>query len=430
MATGLCTAAAAEYLMRSPSTPRPRPFIPPEPLIFAQAALLFSWLALFFAGAHREFGLSPVAFAWIHAVVLGWLTTTALAFLIHVLPGFTDVPWRFERLARAALWVYQPGVVVLVAGFALWRPAWLSVGGAVIVVSIALFLVPFVATIADALKDEDRATRVVAGALAIIVGLLALTLFLGFALSLRLDFPEPFLWRWAGVHGLLGVIGWLCLLVAGVSMRTYNRLIGRSDRRRVHVIISLLVLAGLAAWIAGTLSAVTALAALGAVLIIAGAALYAGSTFNALRGATSRHRLPQEFIFFSSLWLAVAVAYAIAGLTGREDAIPLLFIVLAGWIGQNVNAHLMHVGIRLMATIVIAEDDETSPMVLIDRRAGVASLVFNQFAVACGVVGLSIFNGPLLEAAGVLGVVGLAFMALNVAIAVRAAIDARRRLPA
>ena len=407
---------------------RPRPFIPPEPLIFGQFALLFSWLALFFAGAHREFGLSPIAFAWIHAVVLGWLTTTALAFLIHVLPGFTDVPWRFERLARAALWCYQPGVVVLVAGFALWKPVWLTVGGAIIVASIALFLVPFLATIAEAVRQPDRPTRAIARALAIVVGFFALTVLLGFSLSIGLNQGQAFVWHWAGVHGMLGIVGWLSLLVAGVSMRTYNRLIGQSDRRLAHITISALALAGLAIWIVGAATGPVALQASGAILIIIGAALHVGTTLNALRSASSRHRLPREFIFASALWLAVAVAYGAVDLFGGAYMLPLFFVVLVGWIGQNVNAHLMHVGIRLMATLVIADDDETPPALLLDLRVGVASLILNQLAVACGAIGLTIFEGRLLEAAAIFGIFGFAAMAFNVVIATKAAVIIRRQL--
>jgi hypothetical protein len=149
---------------------------------------------------------------------------------------------------------------------------------------------------------------------------------------------------------------------------------------------------------------------------------------DALRSASSRHRLPREFIFASALWLAVAVAYGAVDLFGGAYILPLFFVVLVGWIGQNVNAHLMHVGIRLMATLVIADDDETPPALLLDRRVGVASLILNQLAVACGAIGLTIFEGRLLEAAAIFGICGFATMAFNVVIATKAAVIIRRQL--
>jgi hypothetical protein len=88
----------------------------------------------------------------------------------------------------------------------------------------------------------------------------------------------------------------------------------------------------------------------------------------------------------------------------------------------------MHVGIRLMATLVIADDDETPPALLLDLRVGVASLILNQLAVACGAIGLTIFEGRLLEAAAIFGIFGFAAMAFNVVIATKAAVIIRRQL--
>ncbi|MGP6158817.1 MAG: hypothetical protein ACLPYS_15150 [Vulcanimicrobiaceae bacterium] len=40
------------------------------------------------------YGFAPsagLAFAWVHAVALGWLTLVALAVLVHVVPGMTEL---------------------------------------------------------------------------------------------------------------------------------------------------------------------------------------------------------------------------------------------------------------------------------------------------------------------------------------------------
>ena len=108
---------------------RAHAWIPPEPLVFAQASLFASWVLLFIAGQRNAFEASPIGFAWIHSVVLGWITSTALAFLVHVLPMFADTPLRLGRLARGAAWLFQPGTVAIVVGFALWIPVVIMWGG-------------------------------------------------------------------------------------------------------------------------------------------------------------------------------------------------------------------------------------------------------------------------------------------------------------
>ncbi len=402
------------------------PWIPPEPLLFAQAMLLFSWIALFLAGVRGIFGVSPIGLAWVHAIVLGWLSSTALAFLIHVLPGFTGVSWRYERLARATLWLFQAGVVVLVAGFAAWIRSLIVAGGAIVVVSVFSFLVPFFATVGVAMRDRERGTRAVARALAIVIGIFGIAVALGFALAIGLNLGRAFVIAWAPAHGLLGIVGWLALLVAGVSVRTYQRLFGGTLGRRSHIVTSALALLGIAVWIAGRAASVHGIADAGSALVVVAAAIYLASVVRALGGTKGSRNLARDFVTASSLWLAVAIGYAIANLTGRPDTAALAFAILLGWIGQNVNAHLMHVGVRLLATLVIDNADETQPADLLDRRASIVSFVGYQAAIACGIAGLSLHAGRLLEAAAILGLCGMAAMATNTAIAAHRA--TRRRL--
>jgi hypothetical protein len=405
---------------------RSQPWIPPEPLFFAQGMLLFSWIALFIVGDRGAFGISPFGLAWIHAVALGWLSTTALAFLIHVLPTFTDVPWRYERLARGSLWIFQIGVLTLVTGFAAWIPALLTAGGAIVALAALAFFIPLLATARIAMQSADRTTRAVTRALLIVIAFLVVTVCVGLALAVGLRLGLSFATRWANVHAMLGVFGWLALIVAGVSVRTYNRLLGRFDRRLAHIATSSATLLGIAFAVAGMLFGVTLVSTIGGALIVLGALLYLASAIASLRQASAPHRLPREFIAAATFWLAVATALGIARLAGVTSLDgPLLFAVLVGWIGQNVNAHLMHVGVRLLSTIVIGEEDETEPVELLDRRTGVVSFIIYQLTVAFGVAGLILSDGNLLEAAGVLGILGMAAMAANVYLASR--IASRRR---
>ena len=395
-------------------------WIPPEPLIFAQLAQFVSWLLLFVVGARGEFAASPDGFAWIHVVALGWLTTTALAFLIHILPGFTDAEWRLESLARASLWIYQPGVVALVFGFVTWRPMWLMIGGVVVVASIVAYLAAAAATLLGAANSSDRATRAAVWALGVTLGMLGLTASLGLCLAWALDAGRLSELRWPALHATLGIVGWLGILVLGVSVRTYNRLIGRSARRRVwHIATGSLSWIGLLALALGMAMPVRALALAGGSLLILAGALYSFDTIRSLLAASARHLLPRAFIWASQIWLIVALLCALGILFGNAALGPVyLFAFLMGWIGQAVNAHLSHVGIRLVTTIVLGDDDETPPGALLDARVGFTSLLAYQAALAFGIAGLLLRSATFLEIAAVLGVLGLAAMAANVAIAV------------
>lgn len=405
---------------------REPPWIPPEPLVFAQAALLVSWCLLFAAGAQGAFGPSPIGFAWIHTVALGWLSSTAMAFLIHVLPTFLDAPLRFPRLARTAPWVFQAGTIAIVVGFALWDLRAVAAGGALVLVAVALVLISFFATAVSAMRHDSRTVRAVARAFAIVFCSLALTIVLGFAVALGLNLGGNFVVAWARVHASLGAIGWLSLLVAGVSARTYNQLLGRAPGRGAHVSASSLALIGLATWIVGFLLPNATVAFVGGGLIALGAFIYLCTALVALQSSTAEHRLPREFVAASVFWLCIAIAYGLADMLGYNVAAPLVFALLIGWIGQNVNAHMMHVGIRLLATIVIHDEDETRPIELLDRRVGLASLILYQIAIGCAISGLTIENGALLETAGALGFAAALAVVLNIGVAGRAA-AARRQ---
>jgi hypothetical protein len=69
-------------------TRRPERWIPPEGLIFGQLAHGASWI-LFLALAMRDLSVTGLP-------ALGWVHLVALSILIHVIPAFTNVTWRWE----------------------------------------------------------------------------------------------------------------------------------------------------------------------------------------------------------------------------------------------------------------------------------------------------------------------------------------------
>src|SRR5581483_4298950 len=186
-------------------------------------------------------------------------------------------------------------------------------------------------------------------------------------------------------------------------------------------LISTTTLFGLIVWIAGAAASLPAVVIAGGAMLLVAAIAYAGTTLWSLVHSTTEHRLPKEFVLAAMIWLLVAALFGGATLAGYDLSAAVLFALLVGWAGQTVNAHLMHTGVRLLATLAIDSDDETEPIDLLDRRLGAASLLINQGAVLLGVLGLATRAGGLIQAAAALGVCAMLAMGLNVLHALKTA---------
>jgi hypothetical protein len=99
----------------------------------------------------------------------------------------------------------------------------------------------------------------------------------------------------------------------------------------------------------------------------------------------------------------------------------VVVIALAGWLGQLVNAHLHHLGIRVVSTFVLGEDDETRPWTLLTPAWSWAALVTAQVAVFC--TALRSLGAPAVFASlgGAAGLLGMIAMIANAASAFRRA---------
>jgi hypothetical protein len=403
---------------------RPRPWIPPEGLIAGHLAYGASWLLLASAAFQGSLGFG-LELAWIHVVALGWITTIALAVLIHVIPGFTDAAWRHEGLARAAIPVFATGAALLALGFALDARALLPIGGSILSAALAGFLFAALSTLARA--APERQERAIAAALGLTLAVLGVTAALGYAFTFALG-PGLFidLLRLAPAHAVLGIVGWLTILTTGVSTRTF-RPIFRSKTRAVlaHVGIGF-------ALTGGSVAAALAIALesgfwldVSLLAIGAGALAYVADAFDIALRATNPHRPPQAFVVAALFWLLAAVALAGAGRFGAATLPVAIFIALAGWAGQMVNAHLHHLGIRLIATLILGEDDETRPQHLLEPRLSWLAFASAQIAVLLGALGVALLRTELLGFAGLAGCIAFSALSGNVLFARSAAL--RRR---
>lgn len=394
-----------------------RRWIPPGALLFAQAAHGFSWLLLGWA-AWAGIGWPPtlVEIAWIHAVALGWATGAAVGVLLHVVPQFADVRWRFETVARRSVFFYALGVALFVLAL-LAYPAAAQWAAALIVLALLAYLFAAFATLAQALRGE-RVERAIARALGTTLGFLLLTALAGAALTALLSGRPVGTWvaiQLPPVHAVLGLFGWLSLLIFGVSTRTVRPITGNRSRFRwAHIAVGSLAVVG-ALLLAVGLGGVTPLMWPGAAIFGIGAAIYIFDVADVLRRATVTHRVPQAFIGAALVWLACGLIVGAATLAGAEWQTAFGFVLLAGWIGQMVNAHVYHIGVRLLLTVYRGEDDETLPGTVLNAGLSWLSFASFQLAVALTVGGLLSHAALPVAVAAALGIAGWIAMIANLA---------------
>jgi len=404
-----------------------RGWIPPLPFAAAQCAHGASWVVLFL-WAQGDLARYTI-FGWTHLVALGWLTLTALAVLIHVVPAFTDVAWRAPGVARASLIVYMIGVAILLAGFFAYRTI-LWVGGSVIAAALAVFVAVAVATL---LQAKDRVERAIARALGFTFIALLLAASLGtyftFVVSGWSFHVAPTLPR---VHAEVAMLGWLTLLTMGVSARTVGPITGaRSPRRWAHIASGILLLVGLIVLAGATaavpeidLSSVNADGCAvigGGILVAAGILVYVYDVGLLVLSASVSHRAPQAFMGSALLWLALVVPAGSATMRGKIEGDALIFLGLVGWIGQMVNAHVHHIGVRVIATMVRGDDDETRPGALLNAPVSWIAFGCSQLAVLGSFVGFVINRDDLLSGSAIAGFAGWLAIVLNVGFAWRRA---------
>lgn len=394
-----------------------RHWISPPALAFAQTAHAFSWLLIFWAAWSGNFQNPMYGFAWIHTVALAWITTAALAILIFALPNFIESTWRAETVARGSIAVFAAGAALLVAGF-LRYPQLLGTAGCVVLAALLVYLATAVPTLAGA--APERVERAVARAFGVTFLFLLVTALLGFGLAWILS-GHP-VWSWlpqsAPAHANLGTLGWLSMLIFGVSMNTRRPITGVDTRMRwMHIVFNSLAVIGIPLLAAGTAAHIAALAWVGGALFALAALSYAIDTWDMLSRARVRHRPPQAFIFASVSWLLVAMVLGAFVLAGEGSPGAYAFVLLVGWAGQMVNAHIYHIGIRLLATVYRGEDDETRPGELLEARLSWFSFGAFQIAIALVLVALLKDNAGLAARGAIFGIGGWIAMAANIVVA-------------
>lgn len=393
-----------------------RLWIPPLPLAAGIAFQAASWVLVVLAA---PLGTGAVGIAWVHAVGLGWITLTALSVLLHVVPGFTDLRWRGEGVARVAVAVALIASAAFVAALATGASALVAPAGGVLAAAIAAYVAAALATLAQ--PAEDRTSTAIARALALTFCALLATALLGAALAGAYARGDGAVLALAPSHALLGIVAWLSVLTSGVSARTFRPMLGaRSRWPRVHIVSDGALFAGpVIAAIGVPLAA--PLMQIGVVLAAIGAGAYVCDAADILRRASTPHRAAHAFVGAALVWLAIAAIAALGAAFGAPWGAFAVVAALAGWLGQMVNAHLHHLGARVLLTLVRGDEDETRPWEILDPRLSWTAFVCAQVAVAATLAALAFSLTPLFVLGGAAGIGATVAMIANVAGARRAA---------
>lgn len=389
-----------------------RGWLPPVPLAFGALLGALSWTLVILYGVTPSFG---IALAWIHAVALGSFTTIALSVLIHVVPEFTDLSWRAKTLARwsGALLPFAA------AGFVISFASGFGLGVGIFgVVSALLILTYASAAIATVVQRAPEATEAaIARAFLIVMLFLVVAAILGALLAYAYQVGDSRLLQFAPEHGAIAIVGWLTLLTMGVSVRTLRPILGSEPRwRAMHIASNSAMLLG-AIFIPLALSVgILALTRAAFAVGLVAAAAYAIDGFDRLRRATTPNRPAHAFIVASLVWLVFSAS---AAAIGAYDV--AVVAALAGWLGQMINAHLHHIGIRVIATTVAGDENETRPWQLLDARLSWATVVLAQAAVVLLVVGVATNLPACFVSSGSAGLGTAIAFAVNAGIAIRRA---------
>ncbi|NOZ06095.1 MAG: hypothetical protein GXP41_07060 [Chloroflexi bacterium] len=282
---------------------------------------------------------APHLLAFIHLALLGWVTILSVGVLYQMLPVIQQVELWGEASGPFVLAGLAVGTAVLAAGFWTFRVPWLVAGGTLVVAALLIFLVTMAGTLQRVTAWNLKGVYV-----AFALGYLALTVILGLAMALdfRFGFLGPTLGRLLVVHAHLGVIGWLTLLIVGVSYQLvpmFGLAHGYSERpaRFVLVLLNIGLLTLAVAVLADTTPLLKALAALP---ILAGVALYVGDMVRIIRRRMRRRMdISLRYMLASLVYLLAATATGVGlllRLPVERWAIAYGYLAIGGWVGLVV----------------------------------------------------------------------------------------------
>jgi cbb3-type cytochrome oxidase subunit 1 len=178
--------------------------------------VLLGVVLAFDAPALLGFYYAPHVLTLTHLFTLVFASMVALGALYQLVPVVLRVPIADERLARLGFWPYAAGALTLALGFWSYTVPALIAGGTLVLLGVGVALVVLGRTLRS-VPQLNLTGRYIISALVYFGLVVALGII--FVVNKRLAFwPIALLPSIAG-HALLGGVGWLTLLIVGVSYK-------------------------------------------------------------------------------------------------------------------------------------------------------------------------------------------------------------------
>lgn len=393
-------------------------WIPPFGIVCGLCAYSVSWGLLLKAGT----GNGPSLFeklAYIHTLTIGFFTLTALSILFHVMPAFTNTPWKKEKAARKTLPLLAAGWIGTTAFFlGGFRMVW-AWGILLVVTAIFLWGSLFFLSMGQAAGKKPPAGSPLKFFL-LPASFLMGTALLGGIMGGELAAGKPAAWIQSTgipVHMSMGLLGWLTVLLWIVSSRTQRPILGAQSRHPGRVSFAIWLMGAGVILIAGSKIAGNGLTLQAGFFFVAGAVLlYLADAVGILARSSPPHPV------FRAWWatgIAGLFASAMAGLWlvlrgFPRDADIFVYLVLVGWIQPFLLGHLHQIGVRLLATLVRGPQDMTPPYQILSGRLSWMFWATYVMAALSGLAGVAFSDGRFLMLAGGIGILSFFLLAAHI----------------
>lgn len=258
---------------------------------------------------------SPHLLGLTHLLTLGWMLAMIMGATYQFVPVVLHTGIACEGLAKGAFWLYAAGMSAMVSGFWRHERLWLIPGATMLVLAIALYL----ANLGLSLWRSE-AWNLQGTYLTTALGFLMLAAGIGWLRAWSLSDPNSWLALSNGrtAHVQLATMGFVSLLIFGISYRLVPMFTTVHGRSRGDTAVLIATSAGVLALASGTLCHLSALAQFGAITTAGGMGLWGSDMIRIHGGMKASKRDPGLSYGASAVgYLFVALAMGLALALGR-----------------------------------------------------------------------------------------------------------------
>lgn len=394
--------------------------LPPSiPFRFFLSAMVFHalfWVGLFFSADKAlafAGGPGPVL-ATIHILTLGVFVMTAMGASFQLLAVATGVAARALWPLRLVFFLYLPGVIILVWGFATGIHLRMALGAALTILALLVYAGILFDTLwrSEQLKKALAHTWVAWG---------ALILFAAAGFSLIADQEHGFLPdhnAMAVAHMVLAAFGFMGLFAVGFSTILVPMFaLSPNPPAKPSTLAFWLLVMALILGVPAILFGFAELIVLAMVLAIVGVTLHVGAMIWCLKNGM-RKNLGLSFVMIKSGWAALPLSLLVGGLLAAgflpEQGIRIFgLLVLAGWLLTFVLGILQRI-VPFLASMNMTVPGHPTPTLsaLADERLLKVHAILHGVALTLLFAGFLFHQEIAVKAAAILGFCGACFFLL------------------